>query len=475
MSDSSLYYPDTPSTDSDSSTDAVDTPRDLYEEGLSGPAPYPRLAQSEHVGTHRYRSRQLIHSPSPPLPKSISACLVDPFSTLPLEVDPTTNQLLHFYGQDSYWATAYALSPKIKPSIKGSWEYQAGACLTHFHILMARSALHQLRMNGDQYGSQNAKKDLEYAALKHQTKAITVLRENVSLGQAADMKLILTSIISLATFEQRYGDPKRAALHFKTGRDIIRQIGMHDTGLNDRLREEQALWFEGIYTDPGASWLWGKEDANARLGWLKNLLKEVDRMWRDRQLLPLAEKSQGYVPAISRLHEFLFRETLGRNVSVYGDIDDCVAQQRCILIFVSIMCGIYDELTDNVSFKAISKATMLSSTIRAYATFINDLAIQHDLGPSQAVADILWMMCQNYRDVKPHLVAAVPAHARPALEQLDLKDCHWRASGIANVVKYLPESRQLSLRDLLLRFVDGKPYTGKVRVNEFEFSYVGVS
>ena len=68
---------------------------------------------------------------------------------------------------------------------------------------------------------------------------------------------------------------------------------MEDAVLNDRLVEEQALWFEGIYRDHQASWMWGQEDANMRLGWLKTLLKDVDRMWRDRQLLPLREKSRG--------------------------------------------------------------------------------------------------------------------------------------------------------------------------------------
>ncbi|OCT50036.1 hypothetical protein CLCR_07132 [Cladophialophora carrionii] len=460
------FTPDTPS--SESSTDSFDTSEDEQ--------------QYAPAQVRKSRSRQLINSPrrpstsafAYPVPKPISACLVDPFYTLPIEVDTTTNKLLHFYSQDSYWATAYALSPKIKPSIKGSWEYQAGACLSHFHILMARSALHQLRMN-EKWGSEKARRELEYAALKHQTEAITLLRENVSRGPHADLKLILTSIISLATFEQRYGDRARAVLHFRTGRDIIRQIGMQDHGLNDRLREEQALWFEGIYRDPEASWMWGKEDANERLGWLKTLLREVDRMWRDRQLLPLRDKTQSRVPADSRLREFMFRETTGRSVSVYGDIDEFVAQQRCILVFVCVMCAIYEELGDSSGgLKTASKAMALNVAIRAYAAFLEDLLVEHALGPDQAVADLLWMMCQNYRDVKVHLVAAGPAAPKGALQRLDLKDCHWRASGIANVVKYLPEKRQSSLRNMLLDFIDGKPYTGKVRVNEFEFSYAGL-
>lgn len=424
---------------------------------------YPRSEISSSSANHY----ELINSPKPPRPKPISACLVDPFDTLPIEVDEVTNQLLHFYGQNSYWQTAYALSPKIKPSIKGSWEYQAGACLTHFHILMARSALHQLRMN--KYASPATRKHLDYAALKHQSKAVSILRENVALGPNADRKLILTSIISLATFEQRYGQHERAVLHFKAARDIIRQIGFED-GLDDRLREEQALWFEGIYRDPQASFLWGKEDANTRLTWLKSLLRQVDRIWRDRQFLSLKDKGP-FIVGGTRLHDFLSRDTGGQHVSVYGDIDEAVAQQRCLLIIISIITGLYDQLEGKSHIKALSKARAITGAIQAYTEFIEDMLVEHDLGENQAVADLLWIMCQNYRNVKPRNVNAASLQM---LQQLDLRDCHWRACGIANVVKYLPESRQSSLRDTLLAFTDGKPYSGKLNFNEFEFSYAGV-
>ncbi|KIY02381.1 uncharacterized protein Z520_02519 [Fonsecaea multimorphosa CBS 102226] len=468
MSESSLYGTDTPRTDSE--TDDFDTSEDeLAYAAVDTKAQKARNTTSPRTSTTR--SRQLINSPKPPVPKAISACLVDPFETLPIAVDGVTNQLLHFYGQDSYWQTAYALSPKIKPSIKGSWEYQAGACLTHFHILMARSALHQLRMN-PKHITPATKKALEYAALQHQTKAISILRENVERGSSADLKLILTSIISLATFEQRYGEREKAVLHFRTGRDIIRQIGLQD-GLHDRLREEQALWFEGIYRDAEASWMWGQEDANMRLGWLKSLLRDVDRMWRDVQLLHLKDKGP-YVGDDLRLREFLFRETTGRNVSVYSDIDEFVAQQRCVLILVSIMCGVHGVLEAQGHLKVVSKMMALKVAIQAYIGMIEDLLVEHDLGEQQAEADLLWMMCQNYRDAKPRLVNAGTMMVRDALQKLDLRDCHWRASGIANVVKYLPQSRQLTLRNMLLDFISGKPYSGKVKVNEFEFSYAGV-
>ncbi|KIW81289.1 hypothetical protein Z517_04314 [Fonsecaea pedrosoi CBS 271.37] len=467
MPESSLYGTETSPTDWE--TDDVDTSEDELA-SAAGNSHGPKARSTTSYSTQSVRSRHLINSPKPPAPKAISACLVDPFETLPIEVDGVTNQLLHFYGQNSYWQTAYALSPKIKPSIKGSWEYQAGSCLTHFHTLMARSALHQLRMNA-KYATPATKKALEYAALKHQTKAITILRENVELGSNADLKLILTSIISLASFEQRYGERKRAVLHFRTGRDIIRQIGLQD-GLHDRLREEQALWFEGIYRDPEASWMWGGEDANMRLGWLKSLLRDVDRMWKDRQLLPLKDKGP-YVVEDLRVHEFLFRETTGKSVSVYGDIDEFIAQQRCVLILISIMCGVLGVLEVQSHLKLVSKMMALQVAIQAYVGYIEDLLVEHDLGKEQAVADLLWMMCQNYRDAKPRLASAGTVTVRDALQKLNLRDCHWRASGIANLVKYLPQNRQLSLRNMLLDFISGEPYSGKIKFNEFEFSYAG--
>jgi hypothetical protein len=77
-------------------------------------------------------------------------------------------------------------------------------------------------------------------------------------------------------------------------------------------------------------------------------------------------------------------------------------------------------------------------------------------------------MLQNYHECKPHLPSAA---AMQALRRLDIRDCHWRACGIANVVKYLPEKRRLELQKSLLAFVKGDRYAGKVAFNEFVFSY----
>ncbi|KAI1609130.1 hypothetical protein EDD37DRAFT_140293 [Exophiala viscosa] len=220
-------------------------------------------------------STELINETPSSCQRSISACMIDPFQPLPIEVDKVTNQLLHFYGQDRYWQTAYALSDKIKPSIKGSWEYQTGLSKTHLHTLMARSALHQLRMNGNLAPA--SRRALETAALKHQGDALAVLRRKVALGPSADRKEVLTACLSLATFEQRYGKRETSYIHFGVARDIVRQLGFRG-GLHDRLREEQALWFEGIYSDPLASFIWAKEDASRRFKWLTSLLEEVDRL-----------------------------------------------------------------------------------------------------------------------------------------------------------------------------------------------------
>ncbi|KIX07699.1 uncharacterized protein Z518_02353 [Rhinocladiella mackenziei CBS 650.93] len=457
-------YAETPSTESE--TDGWDSTENEHLELTSA---RPKCPYARNPGAaSSTRSSELINNPKMSWPKPISACLVDPFDTLPIEVDEVTNQLLHFYGQDSYWQTAYSLSPKIRPSIKGSWEYQAGVCVTHFHILMARSALHQLRMN--EYATFTTRKHLEYAALKHQGSAVTVLRREVSRGHQADRMAILTSVISLATFEQRYGERANAVLHFKAGRDIVKQMGFAD-GLNGRLREEQALWFEGIYKDPEASFIWGKEDATKRLSWLRRLLGEVDRIWRDRQLLPLEEKGP-FVAEDTRLHEFLYRNTAGRFVSVYGDIDEDVAQQRCVLIVVSIITGLYSQLEGKSHIQAAAQAQVLRGAIIGYVSWIENMLVEHDLGETQAVADMLWVMLQNYWEIKPR---GLTVASMQALQRLDLRDCHWRACGIANVVKYLPVKRQSSLRDLLRAFIGGKPYERKLKFNEFEFSYAGVS
>ncbi|KAJ9638071.1 uncharacterized protein PV06_04946 [Exophiala oligosperma] len=449
----------TPSSSTSSSLEFEDDERETLPDSQHG---------SRRATSSRGSSLELINVPQTAWQRSISACMVDPFGQLPVDIDEVTNQLLHFYGQDLYWQTAYALSNSIRPSIKGSWEYQTSLSRTHFHILMARSALHQLRLN--KYVSATKQKDLEVAALKHQGNALAVLRKQVARGSQADRKEILTSTISLATFEQRYGDREKSYLHFKVARDIIKQLGFRG-GLHDRLREEQALWFEGIYKDPQASFVWSTEDATTRFKWLKTLLGEVDRIWRDRILLPPKHR-HSFVGENNRLQEFLFRKTSGKLISVYGDIDEGVAQQRCLLIVVCIIVGLHAQLEGKSILRQNFKALAVFDAISAYADALEERLIELDVGSEESAADLLWIMLENYRNFKPFSVN--PA-AVQALKTLDIANCHWRASAIANVLKYLPEGRQMELKEWLSDFVKSSRYTGKAAaLNEFAFSYAGL-
>ncbi|KIW11652.1 hypothetical protein PV08_10954 [Exophiala spinifera] len=455
-------------TDSDSSTPSSLSISSLESEDDDPETPDESQHGSKRGIPSRRRSVELINGQLTVWQRSISACMVDPFGQLAIEIDGVTNQLLYFYGQDAYWQTAYALSNSIKPSIKGSWEYQTSLSRTHFHILMARSALHQLRLN--KYISAGKQKDLEVAALKHQGNAIAVLRKQVARGPQADKKEILTSTISLATFEQRYGDPEKSYLHFKVARDIIRQLGFRG-GLHDRLREEQALWFEGIYQDPKASFVWSPEDATTRFKWLKTLLAEVDQIWRDRILLPPKHRTS-FLGENKRLQEFLLRKTTGKLISIYGDIDENVAQQRCLLILVCIIVGLHAQLEAKSILRQNPKALAVFDAISAYVTGLEERLIDLDLGSEHSAADLLWIMLENYRDFKPH--SANPA-AVEALDNLDLANCHWRASAVANVLKYLPKERQVELREWLSGFVQSTRYPGKAAaLNQFAFSYAGV-
>lgn len=392
--------------------------------------------------------------------------MVDPFGSMPFEIDDITNQLLHFYGHPSYWQTAYALSPKVKLSMKGSWEYQAGGSPTHFHTLMARSALHQLRMN--KWTTLTTRKTLQFAALKHQSEAVSALRRNVDRGSEADLKEIMTSTISLGTFEQRYGSREIAQLHFKVARDVFKQLGFGD-GLHGRLREEQALWFEGIYADPHASFMWGMQDVPLRTGWAKALLEDVDRVWRLRQTSTTGTVS--FIHRQRRFAEFLSRDTNDRLIGAYGDIDETTSQQRCLLILVIMITSIEKNIPQGGSGTSpSSRLESLYVAASGYASWIEAMLVENDLGEEQAIADLLWIMLQNYRDVKPQLSNQV---ALQALRSLDAQECQWKACGVANIMKYLPGDRRAEVSNWLLGFVKGKLYPGKVVLDDFMFSYKG--
>lgn len=414
---------------------------------------------------HNFKSRQ--HD----WRSTVSACMIDPFGSLPIEVDQVTNQLLQFYGQHSYWQTAYALSPSIKTSIKGSWEYHASISKSHFHVLMARSALHQLRMN--RWAATTTRKNLQLAAAKHQAEAITILREKVVKGSETDLTEILTSVISLATFESRYGTRTAAMMHFKAAQDLFRRIGI-GSGFEDRLREEQALWFEGLYTDPGASFMWSEEEVGERVQWLIRLVDDVDHIWRGRTfgLRSQASIHHPFVARGSRLQEFLSRDTTGRVIGAYGDINETAIQQRCLLIIVTIIVTLFLRVVGRKHRPTMaSRYSLMFSAVGIYTKRIERLLIEKELGEDQALADLLWMMLQNFRNLIPKGSETLEGRV---LKDMDFQRCHWHACGIANVVKYLPDHRHLTLRDWLLDFVTGATYRGNLKMNGSGFSYADV-
>ena len=414
--------------------------------------------------SHRDQTVMRASNPGISWQNVISASQVDPFSTQPIQVDQVTNELLQFYMMQRYWQTAYALSAKIMPSIKGSWLKIAQMCVSHFHILMARSAMHQLRMNS--YAPPKAQKSLELAALKHHSEAVTNLRELISAGRKADLRTILTSIVSLATFEMRYGNYEKALVHFKAARDVFRQVDKQD-GTSNLSAEQQALWFEGVYEDPGASFMWGPEDINTRLSWLNEILEDVNRIWWYRQLLPLKSR-KSIVAQHTRFYEFLARDTEGKMISAYADISESASQQRCMLIFLSIITELYRQGDSGPHSMASAEPKAIADAVQSYSAWVEEMLIEHNLDEKDTAADLLWLMLQDFRKVKPQ---SANSAALDALYRLDLRDRQWRACGIANVVKYLPRSSQLRLKDQLLAFVEGRRYDGKLELNAFAFSY----
>jgi len=347
--------------------------------------------------------------------------------------------------------------------MKGTWEKLAADCLSHFHILMARSALHQLRMN--KWATPATQKRLEFASLKHQNEAVAILRGKFD-GPNPDRKEILLACISLATFEKRYGSPERANLHFKAARDLFTSLGKQ-TGAHDHLREKQAFWFEGIYADPAASFMWQIDDAGQRFSWLRELLDDVDRIWRNRQLIPLKARKP-FVHHQTRLHEFFFRDTQGTLISFYADINETTAQQRCILIYVAVIVSLHSQAGGRKFSTAAADARAILTASQIYTDWIEKTLVEQHLDGKEAVADVLWIMLQDFNDKKPS--STNPA-ALDALQRFDFQAMHWRTCGIANVIKYLTPHWQQRIMSWLLAFVEGRRYDGRLTLDEFAFSY----
>lgn len=433
-------------------------------------AAIPQLSLVQRSNPPELLARQhttLFHVPS--------SDLVDPFSTLPIEVDYTTNELLHFYlgSNTAYWSSAYGLSRKVKPSLKSAWE-SFMPCAEHFHILMARSALHQLRINSNLEPALRI--NLRLSSIAHQGKALASLRQKVARGLHADQHDVFVAVLSIATFEQRYGQKKKARLHFDMGRMMLRSLGRQHNA-EDRRKETQALWFEGIYTAPNASFMWSPADLSLNHGRLTQLLKSVDQIWRSWQNEPALVRRAGsrkrFVSSKSRLHELLHRDCKGQLLSIYQDIDQDVAQTRCLLICVAVITGLWATETKVRSSKNAVHA------IHAWTQWVENSIHQAELDVSSAMPDLLWIMLQDPCLTHPPLLppsTAVQPHddfeaERRRGSDFDIQECHWRVAGVANAMKYLATVWRRLIRAWLLAFLDGAVYDGELVVDSFAFSY----
>jgi hypothetical protein len=394
------------------------------------------------------------------IPASPSAGLVDPFASLPVSIDGLTNELLQFYlgSTSAYWSTAYALSDTLQPSLRATWQ-SFMPCVEHFHILMARSALHQLQLN-DQL-REDARKRLRVAGIRHRGQALSVLRKRMTKSLNADDD-VLTAMLSLATFEHRYGESEQARTHFLAARTAFK-TRRTQSQLGIDAQKLQALWFEGIYTDPFASFIWSHEDVSHGHRQLTELLTRADDIWKVWQHEPTLRRKTGarrkrFVSSKSRLHQILRRDCTGCKISIYADIDESVAQLRCLLIYTCIITALWRY------YEMLSPAKA-ANAMRAYTDWIEAMLKRSQLNSTSALPDVLWIMLQSPLKHRPDGITY------DFLKELDFDDCQWRASSIAHTIKYLPDLWQQHLRGWLLNYIGGSVYEGRLVVDEYAFSY----
>lgn len=216
--------------------------------------------------------------------------------------------------------------------------------------------------------------------------------------------------------------------------------------------------------------MWSSSDLDLRHGQLVSLLQRVDQIWRNwQEQPPLVRRAGGrkrFVSSKSRLHEFLHRDCADQLLSVYRDIDQNVAQMRCLLTYVGIVAGLWLMET---KLRTPREAV---STIRMYADWVEAMIVQSELDASSTVPDLLWIMLQDPCQYQPSASSLTgDISARSNLRDFDFQECHRRTSGIANVVKHLSDIWQQYIRLWLLGFISGEMYPGKLVVEPFAFSY----
>jgi hypothetical protein len=372
----------------------------------------------------------------------------DPFAALPTNLNRFQEHLISFYLFHYPHAT-YGFSPRLKPHPVASNFKIALTTPACFQTILARAALYRGSLKT--YSSEQEKKSLELAMLRHKVEAIRLVHgTSVQYSKSKEPKLkddLLASIMALGNLDRRSGSAGSADMHYTAIRRILKATGGPLAILNPMLNRV-SVFFECIYGTSPQSYIWEKADFARLLNGTNDFLRQIRKV----SIEPSATgKGKGRV----------------RDDSPDGTSSGAFSMRQESALYVCLSKGPRDpfSLTRADRLEIIWQLTCL--------LLLAAIVIDYHDDPEQLEA----YMDNLYKGVDDlHLSATETSNNIMWLTQVsDLSEAHskriLRSAESGWICKHLKYEMQTSLKEWLMRFLSGERMEEQFILDLFHFSY----
>lgn len=367
---------------------------------------------------------------------------LDPFAALPVNLDRFQEHLVSFYLL-YYPKATYGFSPRLRPhpvASNFSIALNTPAC---FQVIMARSALYRITLN--KFASEPEKKALEFAVMRHKGEALRLVRALSTKPSSNRKDDLLASIISLGTFDRRTGSAEAAGMHYQAVRRILKSTG-GPLAVNSVLLSRVMCFFECIYGTSPESYIWDEADLKRLVIGLNAFLEQLREFWQSLTTISALTAKSEHERQTMPIHRFGFRpdSTLLALMERQPPPDADITPQRRLELIFQVTC-------------LLTLATMTLDFGQDFAAMQTYMAGLH-----KAMDDL-------------HLAGQSSNNAMWYIQVNDHSEAHsrriWRAASYAWVMKHCTYNVQVSLKQWLLNFFNGKPVDQAYRLDPFHFSY----
>lgn len=373
---------------------------------------------------------------------------LDPFASLPINVNRFQEQLINFYLFQYPHAT-YGFNPSLKPhpvATNFSIALTTPAC---FQTILSRAALYRGSLKT--YGSDKEKKALELAMLRHKVEAIRLVHgTSVQYNQSKEPKLkddLLASVMALGNLDRRSGSAESADMHYTAIRRLLKATG-GPLAIKNPMLNRVSVFFECIYGTSPQSYIWEKDDFAGLLAGTNDFLRQIRKVSDEPSA---TDKGKGKLEAESPASTFPGAFCLRQETALYiclskgpNDSSNLTRQDRleliwqltCLLMLAALVVDYHDD----------------PNQLQAYMSNVYKIVADVKLSAAETSNNVMWLM--QISDLSEE-------HSRRIL----------RSAESAWICKHLKYDTQASVKIWLLQFLTGQRMTQPFILDIFHFSY----